>query len=146
MNTKLILLVSENKLIGASGPVYEPIPAHPDAIYRSQNRPVPEIMPLIPSDVIAPRAMSNNVVVAAPLAAGGSGFSPWWIIGPLLALLAAMAAGALAYTMKKKNDAKTQAERENTKGDSTTRKLPVENVPLRSMKSHTISSVAKGKY
>jgi hypothetical protein len=146
MNTKLILLVSENKLIGASGPVYEPIPAHPDAIYRSQNRPVPENMPVVPSDIIAPRAMSNNVVEAAPLAAGGNGFSPWWIIGPLLALLAAMAAGALAYTMKKKHDSKTQAERENTEGDSTSRKLPVENVPLRSMKPHTISSVTKGKY
>lgn len=41
----------------------------------------------------------------APLAAGGGAFSPWWILGPLLGLLVAMALGLLAYTtMKKKGD------------------------------------------
>ena len=109
------------------------------------------------SDAIAPRAMGNNVVVAAPLAAGGSGFSPWWIIGPLLALLAAMALGALAYIMKKKHDSKKQAEdekdpekretndrkinknkEENLEDDDSEKISRIENVPLRSMKPDTI--------
>ena len=107
------LSLIDNKLIFLSGPVNEPIPAHPDAIYRPQNRPIPTNAPPVASATIAPRAMANNPVVAAPLAAGGGGFSPWWIIGPLLALLAAMALGALAYTMKKNHDLKKQAAEEN---------------------------------
>jgi hypothetical protein len=118
--------------------------------------------------------LSNNPIVAAPLAAaGGSGFSPWWIMGPLLALLAAMAVGALAYGIKKKQDSKKQAEEENNpkkkkisnaktnqdKPDddaNNAKQLPVENVPLRTMKLHSpfkeekktmpLSSTAKGQY
>jgi hypothetical protein len=155
---KRILIFTEDKLILFSGQVHEPIPAHPDAIYRPQHRPTPANIPPIDSGVIAPRIMANNPVVAAPLAAGGSSFSPWWIIGPLLALLAAMTLGALAYIMKKKHDSKKQAQEENEPGkretndreanknkeenlesDENARKLPVENVPLRSVKPDTIS-------
>ncbi len=162
-------------MILSSSPVHEPIPAHPDAIYRPQYRPTPSIVLPVDSGAIAPRLMDSNPAVAAPLAAGGSGFSPWWIIGPLLALIAAMALGTLAYAMKKKHDSKKQVEEENDPGkreindtktnknkeenlenEGSIRNLRVENVPLRSMKSDTItneqkrtvsmSSTAKGKY
>jgi hypothetical protein len=149
-------------LILSSGPVHEPIPAHPDAIYRPQNRPIPVNVPPADSDVIAPRVMADNPVVAAPLAAGENGFSPWWIIGPLLALLAMMALGTLAYTMKKKHDSKKQAEQENNprqretndrktnknkehnqENDDNTKKSPVDNVLLRSFKPDTTFKVLK---
>lgn len=89
-----------------SGALAQPIPVHPDANYRPQNRPVPPPSSNPSVVAAAPRAMANAPVVAAPLAAAGGagGFSPWWILGPLLALLAAMALGALAYARKKKND------------------------------------------
>ena len=157
-------------MIFSSDPVYESIPAHPDAIYRPQHRPRPAS-----SDAIALRSMVDSPVVAAPLAAGGDGFSPWWIIGPLLALLTAMALGALLYIAKKKHTSKKQSEEENdqkkrgTDGKKTNknkeenpkesdsaRKFSVENERSRSTKSDTISieqkrtvpmsSTAKGQY
>ncbi len=167
MNIKKIdLSLIVNKLIFLSGPVNEPIPAHPDAIYRPQNRPVPTHVPPVASAAIAPHAIVNNPVVAAAHAAGGGGFSPWWIIGPLLALLAAMALGALAYTLKKshdlkkqaaeENDEKTSENKENPENDGGASKSSVENMPLRNMKPDTISkeqkrtvpmsSTPKGKY
>ncbi len=175
MNIKRILFFIKKKLILTSGPIHESIPAHPDAFYRPQYRPTPVSAPLVDSGVIAPRLLANNPIVAAPLAAGGSGFSPWWIIGPLLALLAAMALGALAYGIKKKQNLKKQAEEENnpeTKkisnaktnqnkkensdddDDNNAKRLPVENVPLRTIKPDPqfkeekqtipLSSTAKG--
>jgi hypothetical protein len=167
LQIKIAVRITDDKLIFFSGPVNEPIPAHPDAIYRPQNRPVPANAPPAASNNIVPYAKFTDPVVAAPLGAGGGGgFSPWWIIGPLLALLAAMALGILAYTMKKKYDSKKQSEQENDRkngenkenpeNDGSARKLPVENVPLRSIKPDTISkeqkqtapmlSKAKGKF
>jgi hypothetical protein len=110
--------------------------------------------------------MSSNPVVAAPLAASGGGFSPWWIIGPLIALLAAMALAALAYAVKKKRDPTKQAEGANDPdkvrkkgtndgkvGDNkkeisegehgSASRSPVENVPLRSIKPNTTSDEQK---
>ena len=151
-------------MILSSGLVYDSIPAHPDAIYRPQNRPTPLNVPSEDSVAIAPRLMDVNPVVAAPLVAGGSGFSPWLIIGPLLVLLGAMALAALVYAIKKKNDSakkgtddkKTNKRKEeNPKDDDHAKQLPIENVPLTSMKSDSIikqqkrsvpmSSTAKGK-
>jgi phosphate/sulfate permease len=95
--------------------------------------------------------MANDRMIAAPLAAGGSSFSPWWIIGPLLALIAAMALAALVYAIKKKHDLKKQAEEENDPGKRETnqnkeensedrdraKKSPIENLPLTNMKPDT---------
>ena len=109
----------------SSGPVHEPIQAHPDSFYR----PIPH-----DDGPIVPRLLSNSPIAAAPLAAGGAGgFSPWWILGPLLALLAAMAVGALAYGIKKKQD-------KNDDDTNEKQQLPVEK------KTMPLLSAAKGQY
>ena len=80
----------------SSAAVTYSIPVHPDAIYR----PIP-----MASIVAQPRAVIGNTpIIAAPMAAGGGAFSPWWILGPLLGLLVAMALGLLAYTTMKKGE------------------------------------------
>jgi hypothetical protein len=95
-----------------SAVVAHSIPVHPDAIYR----PIP-----IKTIAVQPRAMINNSpLVVAPMAAGGSAFSPWWILGPLLGLLAALALGLLFFTMKKK----AEKEKNNEHTDESTRETP----------------------
>ena len=81
----------------SSAPLTRAIPVHPDANYR----------PIPTKSIAAPQAravINNSPVIVAPLAAGGGGFSPWWILAPLLGLLAALALGLLAYRMKKRAD------------------------------------------
>ena len=146
-----------------SGPVHEPIPAHPDAIYRPQHRPIPP-----DSSVAAPRILANSPMVAAPLAAGGAGGFPLgWIIGPLIALLTAIALAGLIYAIKKKQNLDTKAQHgeeedkeennppqkkdifniksrpdrtENLDDDHQYEdKSSVENIPLKTMKSDLLS-------
>lgn len=134
-----------------SGPVYESIPAHPDAIYRPQYRPTPVHSLPFDSDIAAPRLLASNPMVAAPLAAGSGGFSLGWIIGPSLAILAAIVLAGLVYGMKKKQNLKRKLEeKEDTpeKKDAfnvkarPNRKDPssVENIPLKTMKSDVLST------
>jgi len=106
-----------------SGPVHEPIPAHPDALYRPQNRPKP------PNNAGAAR-LASNPVMAAPLAGGAAaGFSPWWIAGLLLPLLVAAALAALAYAAKKKNDSKKQRDKDPDHHDNDNN-IRLQSVPL----------------
>lgn len=114
-----------------SGPVHEPIPAHPDAIYRPQHRPTPS------SNAAAPR-LGSNPIMAAPLGAGAAGFSPWLIAGPLLAVLVAAVLAALAYALKKKNDSKKQREKDQNQHDDggldDNNHIRLQSVPLQRMK------------
>ncbi|CAF4053561.1 unnamed protein product, partial [Rotaria sp. Silwood1] len=153
------------------GPLNEPIPVHPDAIYRPQNRPMPENTRLATSNVIVPHVINNNPVLPAPLIDGKSGFSPWLIIGPLLGLLAILALAALTYFMKKKYDTGKQTEKENNpekqeaddrninenlESDESTKKSTIQNVTSRNMMPKIISneqkqtaltsSITNGKY
>ena len=138
-----------------SGPVYEPIPAHPDAIYRPQYRPTPNHSPPLDSDIEAPRLLANNPMVAAPLTAGSGGFPLGWIIGPLLAILAAIVLAGLVYAMKKKRNLKKKLEEEEEEKENTPEKKDafnlkarpnrkdsssVENIPLKTMKSDVSST------
>lgn len=146
-------------MIVSSGLVHEPIPAHPDAIYQPQYRPIPLKLPPADSEFIGPRLMDVNPSLAAPHTASGDGFSLWWIFGPLIALLAAMIIAALIYGTKKKNDSKKQDEKEkindpekrktNNKKtseakdkkqteDHHAKQISVENVPLKSIKSDSM--------
>lgn len=77
---------------------------------------------------MAPSPMINNVPVAAPLNSNGNGFSPWWIIGPLLAILAVMAVGALAYLKKKQNNPENKDKNNEENRDG--------NIPLKDIKSN----------
>ncbi|CAF3952381.1 unnamed protein product [Rotaria sp. Silwood2] len=139
-----------NDFFFSSGPLNEPIPAHPDAIYRPQNRPMKENIRLATPKLIVSHVNNHNPVLAAPLTDGASGFSPWWIIGPLLGLLAILALAALAYFMKKKYDSDKQVERENNSEQQktndnlesldNTEKSTVQNVTLRQMKPNIISN------
>ncbi|CAF3820691.1 unnamed protein product [Rotaria magnacalcarata] len=92
----------------------DPIPVHPDAIYRSHNRPKPENVPLLVSRVI-----KNNVIVSAPFIANDSDFSFWSIMGPLFVLFIILGLGVLAYRMKKKRDSE---KRFNSEDNETTQK------------------------
>ena len=105
-----------------SGALAEPIPVHPDANYRAQHRPAPPPSPHPAAIAPAAAKVVAAPVAAAPMAAGtaAGGFSPWWILGPLLALVAALALGILAYTMKKKHDEDQNGEdksKRNPTGD-----------------------------
>ncbi|CAF0817779.1 unnamed protein product [Adineta steineri] len=123
-----------------SGPVNDPIPVYPDAIYRPKNRPVPVNIPSIDSKKLEPRIMPKSAPQItpqiAPLAANESGYSLWWIIGPLLAVFVAMIIGALVYVTKKKN----ASQQEN---DSKKRETDISeddnNILLQNIKSNTIS-------
>ncbi|CAF3848205.1 unnamed protein product [Rotaria sp. Silwood1] len=141
-----------------NGPLNEPIPVHPDAIYRPQNRPMPENTRLATSNVIVPHVTNNNPVLPAPLIDGKSGFSPWLIIGPLLGLLAILALAALTYFMKKKYDTGKQTEKENNpekqeaddrninenlESDESTKKSTIQNVTSRNMMPKIISNEQK---
>lgn len=85
-----------------SGPVHEPIPAHPDSIYR----PIPPNN----SPLGASRILANSPMVAAPLVAGTGGLPLGWIIGPLIALLTAVALAGLVFAMKKKQNLDEKAQ------------------------------------
>ncbi|CAF1243717.1 unnamed protein product [Adineta ricciae] len=129
-----------------SGPVNEPIPAHPDSIYRPQNRPLP-VFPSPPARIaMAPSPMVDSVPVAAPLGSNGNGFSPWWIIGPLLAVLAVMTVGALAYLKKKQNDSenKDTNNEENRDGNISLEDIKSNGFPNAQKKTISALSAKKG--
>ncbi|CAF0973388.1 unnamed protein product [Adineta steineri] len=124
-----------------SGPVNNPIPVYPDAIYRPKNRPVPVNIPSIDSKKLESRIMPKSAPQItpqiAPLAANESGYSLWWIIGPLLAVFVAMIIGALVYVTKKKNASQQEngskkRETDNSEDDN--------NILLKNMKSDIISN------
>ncbi|CAF0990327.1 unnamed protein product [Adineta steineri] len=123
-----------------SGPINDPIPVYPDAIYRPKNRPIPVNIPSIDSKKlelrIMPKSAPQITPQIAPLAANESGYSLWWIIGPLLAVFVAMIIGALVYVTKKKNASQQEngskkRETDNSEDDN--------NILLKNMKSDIIS-------
>ncbi|CAF1073415.1 unnamed protein product [Adineta steineri] len=119
-----------------SGLVNDPIPVYPDAIYRPKNRPVPVNIPSIDSKKLEPRIMPKSAPQIAPLAANESGYSLWWIIGPLLAVFIAMIIGALVYVAKKKNASQQENDSKNRETDNSE---DDNNILLKNMKSNTIS-------
>ncbi|UJR34177.1 hypothetical protein I4U23_021584 [Adineta vaga] len=107
------------------GLVNEPIPTHPDAIYRPQSRPLPASHSPPVINIIAPRTMAD---AAVPLSTTENGFSPWWIIGPFLALLSVMALAALVYIKKKQADSENTLENNAENSDR--------DIPLKQIKSN----------